>query len=190
MKNTKLEIIAISIRLVTRNHSADYYPFIEEPEVRHQFLKRLYQILVGFPDLLDIKQHLNEIIIIFDAKDKNVYAFLSTFPNQLHEIQNDCNIYANEQHWSHTLDMYMALDAGYSEPIRLFFPNYAFPITNWSGLHVDRVSNITKEMLNGNYPSFLITHALYKRLPIPMQEKFSTLYYIRHICCYSLKKKE
>lgn len=185
MKNTKSEIVAISIRLITKNQSADYYPFIEEPEARHQFLKRVYQILVGSSALLDIKQHLNEIILIFDANDKNIHRFLSDFPNWLHKIRNDCNIYATEQHWSHTLDMRIAMDAGYSEPIRLFFPNYAFPITNWSGLHVDRVSNITKEMVNGNYPSFLITHALYKRLPLPMQEKFTTLYYIRHICCYS-----
>lgn len=190
MKNTDSEIIAVSLRLVTRNQAADFYPFIEEPEMRHQFLKRVYQILAGASALLDIKQHLNEVILIFDAKDKNIYSHLATLPEQLHDIRNACNAYAAEQHWAHALDIYMALDAGFSEPIRLFFPNYAFPVTNWSGLHVDRVSTISKEMANGTYPDVLLTHALYKRLPPAMQSQFSTLYYIRHICCYSHTKKE
>lgn len=78
----------------------------------------------------------------------------------------------------------IAMDTGLSLPIRLFFSDTIPPIIQWTGLHADRVSTLTQEMTAGNFPSCLITHALYKRLSPSIQSKYATLYYIRHICCY------
>lgn len=69
MKNTDTrEVIMISIRLSTKNLQTDYYPFILEPEARHLFLKELASHFAARTDLLDIQQHLDEILLTLDGR--------------------------------------------------------------------------------------------------------------------------
>lgn len=100
-----------------------------------------------------------------------------------HRLPSEMGIPRNPQ-IHQRLSACIAMDAGLSRPIRLFISDMIPPIIQWTGLHADRVSTLTQEMVAGNSPSCLITHALYKRLSPSIQSKYATLYYIRHICCY------
>lgn len=100
-----------------------------------------------------------------------------------HRLPSEMGIPRNPQ-IHQRLSACIAMDAGLSRPIRLFISDAIPPIIQWTGLHADRVSTLTKEMTAGNSPSCLITHALYKKLSPSIQSKYATLYYIRHICCY------
>lgn len=100
-----------------------------------------------------------------------------------HRLLSEMGIPRNPQ-IHQRLSACIAMDAGLSRPIRLFISDTIPPLIQWTGLHADRVSTLTKEMATGNSPSCLITHALYKRLSLSIQSKYATLYYIRHICCY------
>lgn len=185
MKNTDTrEVIMISIRLSSKNLQADYYPFLLEPEARHLFLKKLASCLAARDDLLDIHQHLEEILLTLDSHQVESFAFALTLPHLIARILDACNACGKKRHWFHNLSACIAMDAGLSRPIRLFISDTIPPIIQWTGLHADRVSTLTKEMTAGNSPSCLITHALYKRLSPSIQSKYATLYYIRHICCY------
>lgn len=100
-----------------------------------------------------------------------------------HRLPSEMGIPRNPQ-IHQRLSACIAMDAGLSRPIRLFISDTIPPIIQWTSLHADRVSTLTKEMAAGNSPSCLITHALYKRLSPSIQSKYATLYYIHHICCY------
>lgn len=185
MKNTDTrEVIMISIRLSTKNLQTDYYPFILEPEARHLFLKELASHFAARTDLLDIQQHLDEILLTLDGQQTESYTFALTLPRLISITLDTCNACGKNQQWFRSLSACIAMDAGLSRPIRLFISDTIPPIIQWTGLHADRVSTLTQEMAVGNSPSCLITHALYKRLSPSIQSKYATLYYIRHICCY------
>ena len=185
MKNTDTrEVIMISIRLSSKNLQADYYPFILEPEARHLFLKKLTSCLAARDDLLDIHQHLEEILLTLDGHQTESYTFSLTLPHLIASILDACKACGKKQHWFHSLSACIAMDAGLSRPICLSISNAIPPVVQWTGLHAGRVSTLTREMAAGNSPSCLITHAFYKRLSPPMQARYTTLYYIRHICCY------
>lgn len=185
MKNTDTrEVIMISIRLSSKNLQADYYPFLLEPEARHLFLKKLASCLAARDDLLDIHQHLEEILLTLDSHQVESFAFALTLPHLIARILDACNACGKKRHWFHNLSACIAMDAGLSRPICLSISEAIPPIVQWTGLHAGRVSTLTREMSTGNSPSCLITHALYKRLSPSIQSKYATLYYIRHICCY------
>lgn len=40
-------------------------------------------------------------------------------------------------------------------------------------------------MEKGVHKDALITHSFYKHLPEKAKEKYATLYYLHHICCYA-----
>ncbi len=185
MKNTNQSIIAISIRLVAQNQAPDYYPFIEAPKARYFFLHELCTYMNNQKCCLSLQQHLDEIILILDAKNTTSFAYIPILQRFIQQSLQACNTYIQKNHWNYRLQAYIAADAGESEPIILPATKYFPTITNWSGLHVDRVSTLTKEISSGAYPTQIITHGFYKKLPAIEQEKYSTLYYIRHICCYS-----
>lgn len=185
MKNTDAhEVIVISIRLSKKNLQSDFYPFILEPEARHLFLKELCQRISARDDLLDIQQHLDEILLTLDGQLEDSYLFALTLPQLISAIIDTCNDYGKTHQWFYSLSACMAIDAGLSAPIRLAISKTISPITQWTGLHADRVSALTKEMTTGNYPSRLLTHAFYKKLPSSTQSQYTKLYYIHHICCY------
>lgn len=185
MKNTDTrEVIMISIRLSTKNLQTDYYPFILEPEARHLFLKELASHFAARTDLLDIQQHLDEILLTLDGRQTESYTFALTLPRLISITLDTCNACGKKRHWFHNLSACIAMDAGLSRPICLSISEAIPPIVQWTGLHAGRVSTLTREMAAGNSPSCLITHAFYKRLSPPMQARYTTLYYIRHICCY------
>lgn len=185
MKNTDTrEVIMISIRLSDKNLQADYYPFILKPEARHLFLKELTSHFATRTDLLDIQQHLDEILLTLDGHQTESYTFALTLPRLISITLDTCNACGKNQQWFRSLSACIAMDAGLSRPIRLFISDTIPPIIQWTGLHADRVSTLTQEMAAGNSHSCLITHALYKRLSPSIQSKYATLYYIRHICCY------
>lgn len=100
-----------------------------------------------------------------------------------HRLLSEMGIPRNPQ-IHQRLSACIAMDAGLSRPIRLFISDTIPPIIQWTGLHADRVSTLTQEMTAGNSPSCLITHALYKRLSPSIQSRYTTLYYLHHICCY------
>ena len=174
----------ISIRLSSKNLQADYYPFLLEPEARHLFLKKLASCLAARDDLLDIHQHLEEILLTLDSHQVESFAFALTLPHLIARILDACNACAKSQQWFHSLSACVAMDAGLSRPIRLFISDTIPPIIQWTGLHADRVSTLTQEMAASHSPSCLITHALYKRLSPSIQSRYTTLYYLHHICCY------
>lgn len=188
MKNTKKSIIAISIRLVAKNQAPDYYPFIEAPKARYFFLRELYAYMENQEYCFSIQQHLDEIILVLDAENPNTYTSLPALHHHILQSRQTCNGYIQKHNWNYKLQVYIAADAGQSEKIILPASNRFPTMINWTGLHVDRVSTLTKEMSMGIYPSKIITHSLYKRLSSEEQKKYSTLYYIRHICCYSIDK--
>lgn len=174
----------ISIRLSSKNLQADYYPFILEPEARHLFLKKLASHFADRADLLDIQQHLDEILLTLDGHQAESYTFALTLPRLISTTLDTCNAFAKSQQWFRSLSACIAMDAGLSRPIRLFFSDTIPPIIQWTGLHADRVSTLTREMVACYSPSCLITHALYKRLSPSIQSRYTTLYYLHHICCY------
>ncbi len=185
MKNTDThEVIMISIRLSSKNLQADYYPFILEPEARHLFLKKLASHFAARTDLLNIQQHLDEILLTLDGHQAESYTFALTLPRLISTTLDTCNACAKSQQWFHSLSACVAMDAGLSRPIRLFISDTIPPIIQWTGLHAGRVSTLTREMTASHSPSCLITHALYKRLSPSIQSRYTTLYYLHHICCY------
>lgn len=190
MRSTKQSIIAISIRLVAQNQGPDFYPFIEAPQARYFFLHELYACMENQKHCLSVQQHLDEIILVLDAKMIDSYAYIPILNEFVLQSLLACNNYIQKNGWNYKLQAYIAADAGESEPIILPATTHYPAITNWSGLHIDRVSTLTKEMSSGTYPTRIITHSFYKRLPTIEQEKYSILYYIRHICCYSKQEKK
>lgn len=185
MKNTDTrEVIMISIRLSSKNLQADYYPFLLEPEARHLFLKKLASCLAARDDLLDIHQHLEEILLTLDSHQVESFAFALTLPHLIARILDACNACGKKRHWFHNLSACIAMDAGLSRPICLSISEAIPPIVQWTGLHAGRVSTLTREMAASHSPSCLITHALYKRLSPSIQSRYTTLYYLHHICCY------
>lgn len=93
MKNTDTrEVIMISIRLSTKNLQTDYYPFILEPEARHLFLKELASHFAARTDLLDIQQHLDEILLTLDGHQTESYTFALTVatPDFYHSRYMQC----------------------------------------------------------------------------------------------------
>ncbi len=190
MKNTDTrEVIMISIRLSTKNLQTDYYPFILEPEARHLFLKELASHFTARTDLLDIQQHLDEILLTLDGQQTESYTFALTLPRMISITLDTCNACGKKQQWFRSLSACIAMDAGLSRPICLSISNAIPPVVQWTGLHASRVSTLTREMSAGNFPSCLITHAFHKRLSVLMQTRYTTLYYIRHICCYCADSK-
>lgn len=188
MKSTKQSIIAISIRLIAKNQAPDYYPFIEASKVRYFFLRELYAYVESQEYCLSFEQHLDEIILVLDANADHVYSNLSVLYEHILQSVQASNNYIQKNQWNYKLQVYIAVDAGESEKMILPATKHFPAIINWTGLHVDRVSTLTREMISGSYPTFIITHSFYKRLSPTEQEKYSTLYYIRHICCYSKQK--
>lgn len=92
MKNTDTrEVIMISIRLSTKNLQTDYYPFILEPEARHLFLKELASHFTARTDLLDIQQHLDEILLTLDGRQTESYTFALTLPRLISITLDTCN---------------------------------------------------------------------------------------------------
>ena len=92
MKNTDTrEVIMISIRLSDKNLQADYYPFILEPEARHLFLKELASHFAARTDLLDIQQHLDEILLTLDGQQTESYTFALTLPRLISITLDTCN---------------------------------------------------------------------------------------------------
>ena len=66
------------------------------------------------------------------------------------------------------------------------FRDPAFPdAVAWTGIHEERASRISHAMEKGVHKDTLITHSFYKHLPEKAKEKYATLYYLHHICCYA-----
>lgn len=191
MKNTKSidhSIIALSIRLKLHNMLPDYYPAIESPDIRQFIMEHLYDFLSENQYCLEIRQFLNEIIIILDGRHKESFRFLHPLIQFMQSITSLCNQKAEQFHWTHQISFVMAADAGTSGKLSL--DQDRFPsISNWSGLHVDRVSNLTNVMIQGGYPQILVTHAFYKHLSDEEQQKYAKLYYILHTCCYAEERE-
>ena len=100
MKNTDTrEVIMISIRLSDKNLQADYYPFILEPEARHLFLKELASHFAARTDLLDIQQHLDEILLTLDGQQTESYTFALTLPRLISITLDTCNACGKNQQW-------------------------------------------------------------------------------------------
>ena len=49
----------------------------------------------------------------------------------------------------------------------------------------ERKNRISHAMEKGVHKDTLITHSFYKHLPEKAKEKYATLYYLHHICCYA-----
>lgn len=115
MKNTDTrEVIMISIRLSTKNLQTDYYPFILEPEARHLFLKELASHFTARTDLLDIQQHLDEILLTLDGRQTESYTFALTLPRLISITLDTCNACGKNQQWFRSLSACIAMDAGLS----------------------------------------------------------------------------
>lgn len=185
IKSPAQAIIAISVRLRLPNTLPDYYPAIESADIRQFIVSHLYDALPSTPILLDAKQFLNEIILIFDGSQKGSYRIVPQLRTIMASVIDACNKEAEEKRWSRRVSFVMAADAGVSSHSKLVNETGTLVLHTWSGLHIDRVSNLTDTMVKQTYPRILITHAFYKRLPEDVQKTFSTLYYILHICCYA-----
>ena len=104
MKNTDTrEVIMISIRLSDKNLQADYYPFILEPEARHLFLKELASHFAARTDLLDIQQHLDEILLTLDGQQTESYTFALTLPRLISITLDTCNACGKNRQWFRSL---------------------------------------------------------------------------------------
>ena len=104
-------------------------------------------------DILDIQQHLGEILLTLDGHQRESYTFALTLPHLISITLDTCNAYGKSQQWFRSLSACIAMDAGLSRPIRLFLSDTIPPIIQWTGLHADRVSTLTQEMAAGNAPS-------------------------------------
>lgn len=187
-EDSKQKIIAVSIRLSSKNLSPDYYPFFEIPEARKYYMNNLYESLSPCHLCLDMKQLLNEIIIIWDGSKKGITNFLS-YLSKIEKALANLNDFCKAQKWSYSIKSHMALDSGMAQKLIIPPKGNIEACINWTGMHADRVSSLTNEMQNGKYPDLLITHSFYEVLPISLQKELTTLYYVRHICCYSFPPK-
>lgn len=188
MKSTKSHehsVITLSIRLKFKNVLLDYYPAIESPDIRQFIMEKLYDSLSTDGCCLDIRQFLNEIIIILDGDNEECFFSLRQLIQSMQSITALGNQKADQFHWTHYISFVMAVDSGVSSKLTLLKQDRFSPVCNWSGFHADRVSNLTNIMIQGSYPQVLVTHAFYKRLSNKEQPKYTKLYYIRHICCYA-----
>lgn len=189
MKNIDLkQIVVLSLRIIPVRKINDFYPFFDAPVARAFILDKLNETFSANPDCLSIWSHLDEIILIWTGEKEKIYESTGKIDKIIRSIINECNQYGQQNGWNYTLGFVLAMDAGLSSPITLPARGQFHSVTLWSGLHVDRASNLSAAMASGNTPHLLITHSFYKHLSPEMQSRFNKLYYILHICCYSDEK--
>jgi hypothetical protein len=167
----------------------DYYPAVESPDIRQWIMEHLYETLSADLYCLDVRQFLNEIIITLDGSHQESFGSLHQLIRSMQSVTSLCNQKAEQFHWTHHISFVMAADAGMSAKLELLNRNKLPAVSNWSGLHVDRASNLTNVMIQGGYPQILVTHAFYRHLSEEEQQKYKRLYYILHICCYAEGKE-
>lgn len=191
MKNTDFQpqqIIVLSLRIMPIRKIKDFYPFFEAPVARSLILDKVNEIFAGNPDCLAIWPHLDEIIIIIDGSKKENYEQFSQIDEAFHGIIKSCSQFGQQNGWNYDIGYVLAMDAGLSSPITLPARGQLPSFTLWSGLHVDRASNLSAAMASGNTPHMLMTHSFYKHLSQKTRNRFNKLYYKLHICCYSDEK--
>lgn len=178
-------IVVLSLRILSKRKIRDFYPFFEAPIARGFIFDRLNKVFADNQDCFAIYPHLDEIIIILNGEREESYIQSQQIDNIIRMIIKECNQYGQQNRWNYDISYVLAMDAGLSSPITLPSRGHFHSFTLWSGLHVDRASNLSAAMASGNTPHLLITHAFYKHLNQETQKRFYKLYYILHICCYA-----
>lgn len=185
MKNTEIPIITISLRLGSKSRTGEFYPFIEWPEARFFILDKLYQFITGAFKNAEVHQLLSEIIIIIPSEDHTAFSSVADVLPAFSKSICQYNKNVVQKNKNHLLTFSMAVDAGTSSKLTLPARGNLPEHTAWTGLHMDRVSNLTQKTLAKDYPKIIITHAFYKNLPAIWQAKYKRPYYLLHICCYA-----
>lgn len=180
--NTK---IFISLKLIPQRRDDTFFPFVHFQEACYIFLQKLYPLFQNSKNLEDIHPLLGEILLILSADTEKDFLHALYLFSSCRRILEQCNETCHQNEWNFSLDLVIAADAGRAD--KIIIPGAGpFPDSvAWTGIHEERASRISHAMEKGIHSGTLITHAFYKHLPEKAKEKYTTLYYIHHICCYA-----
>lgn len=185
MNNSDSTKIFISLKLIPQRRDGTFFPFIHFQEACYIFLQKLYLLFQNNKKCEDIHPLLGEILLILSADTEKDYLHALDLFSSCRQILEPCNEICRQADWIFFLDLAIAADAGKAD--KIIIPGTG-PFSNtitWTGTHEERASRISHAMKKGIHKDTLITHAFYKHLPEKTKEKYATLYYLHHICCYA-----
>lgn len=178
---TELHIAVIALKI---NAQTSISNFRRTPDFFASFsffYNKLLMDLYEHPGCLEIKQHDNNIIIIWNLKEANAESILEKHKT-IHKILRE----TNKNFPRCPINYLIVLEAGICNIIQLQHNRKAPAFIMQSDM-IERTQKVISSIDGAKYPQIMFTHDFYKLLPEKVKAKIFCPYYFFHICCYSFK---